>query len=93
LYLSPDLALPTSLAPPVAESLATALRRIEEDDDTTAGVPGSGAPAFTHRSGQIRTEELGLALPGRPVGGCSATPSLGDRDALPDRFSYLESAF
>src|SRR6202034_947449 len=36
MYLSPALALPTSLPPAVAESMATALRRIELDDDATA---------------------------------------------------------
>jgi hypothetical protein len=36
MYLSPDLAVPESLPPAIAQSLATALRRIEEDDDVTA---------------------------------------------------------
>src|SRR4029077_19307411 len=36
MYLSPDLAVPTSLPPPVAESLALTLRRISAADDTTA---------------------------------------------------------
>jgi hypothetical protein len=36
MYLSPDLALPRSLPPAVEESLGTALRRLEESDDTTA---------------------------------------------------------
>ena len=63
MYLSPDLAMPTSLAPPVAESLATALRRIEEDDDTTA-VSQDLAAGF-HPPERRPAEELGLALPGR----------------------------
>jgi hypothetical protein len=36
MYLSPNVAMPTPLPPAVAVSLASALRRIEEDDDTTA---------------------------------------------------------
>jgi hypothetical protein len=36
MYLSPDLAVPESLPPAIENSLATALHRIEEQDDTTA---------------------------------------------------------
>jgi hypothetical protein len=36
MYLSPDIAVPEALPPAIADSLATALRRIEQDDDTTA---------------------------------------------------------
>ena len=36
MYLSPDVAMPQTLPEPVARSLTTALRRIEESDDTTA---------------------------------------------------------
>ena len=36
MYLSPDLAVPQSLPPAVENSLATAMHRIEQDDDTTA---------------------------------------------------------
>jgi len=36
MYLSPDLAVPESLPPAIEDSLATALRRIEEQDDITA---------------------------------------------------------
>lgn len=36
LYLSPMLAVPVALTPPVARSLTRALRRIEESDDVTA---------------------------------------------------------
>ena len=64
MYLSPDLAVPMSLPPPVAESLALALRRISAADDTTAASqdlagrfppPGQADPA----------NELGQALSGR----------------------------
>jgi hypothetical protein len=64
MYLSPVLAVPTRLAPPVAESLALALRRIEADDDVTAASrdladrippPDRADPAA----------ELGAALSGR----------------------------
>jgi len=36
MYLSPDLAVPESLPPTIEDSLAAALRSIEEQDDTTA---------------------------------------------------------
>ena len=64
LYLSPALAVPTSLPPPVADALAHTLRRISAADDTTAvsadlarwfPPPGHGDPA----------NELGRALDGR----------------------------
>jgi hypothetical protein len=64
LYLSPDLAVPTSLPPPVADALAHTLRQISAADDTTAvsadlarrfPPPGLGDPA----------NELGQALDGR----------------------------
>ena len=43
MYLSPSLAVPTALTPPVARSLTQALRRIEEDDDVTAVSPDLAA--------------------------------------------------
>ena len=64
MYLSPALAIPASLSPPVAESLASALRRIEVADDNTSASadlaarfppPDRGSPAG----------ELGAALSGR----------------------------
>jgi hypothetical protein len=36
MYLSPDIAVPESLPPAIESSLAHALQRIEQDDDTTA---------------------------------------------------------
>jgi hypothetical protein len=64
LYLSPDLAVPTSLAPPVAESMAAALRRIEADDDVTA-VSADLAGLFPPPERVDPANELGAALPGR----------------------------
>ena len=81
MYLSPDLAVPTSLAPPVAESLALALRRIEADDDVTAvsqdlasrfPPPESGGPSDRARPGAVRP---GRARPLRQLRG------VGHRDA------------
>ena len=64
MYLSPDLALPTSLAPPVAESMALALRRIEQDDDVTAASQDLAA-RFPPPDRPDPANELGQALPGR----------------------------
>ena len=64
MYLSPDLALPTSLAPPVAESMALALRRIELDDDVTAASQDLAA-RFPPPDRPDPANELGQALPGR----------------------------
>ena len=64
MYLSPDLALPTSLAPPVAESMAMALRRIEQDDDVTAASQDLAA-RFPPPDRPDPANELGQALPGR----------------------------
>jgi hypothetical protein len=64
IYLSPDLAVPTPLAPSVAASLATALRQIETDDDVTS----ASAELARQFSPPDRTElsrELGRSLKGR----------------------------
>jgi hypothetical protein len=64
MYLSPDLALPTSLAPAVAESMALALRRIELDDDATSASQDLAA-RFPPPDRPDPANELGQALPGR----------------------------
>jgi hypothetical protein len=64
MYLSPDLAVPVSLPPPVAESLALALRRISAADDTTA-VSHDLARRFPPPGQADPANELGRALPGR----------------------------
>jgi hypothetical protein len=64
MYLSPVLAVPTRLAPPVAESLALALRRIEADDDVTA-VSRDLAGWFPPPDRADPAAELGAALSGR----------------------------
>jgi hypothetical protein len=64
IYLSPDLAVPVRLSPPVAESLATALRRIEAEDDVTA-VSASLARRFPPPDRGDPSRELGQALHGR----------------------------
>jgi hypothetical protein len=64
MYLSPVLALPTSLSPAVAESLALALRRIEADDDRTAASQDL-ASRFPPPDQQDPASELGQSLPGR----------------------------
>ena len=64
MYLSPLLAVPTSLAPAVAGSLASALRRIEADDDATA-VSQDLASRFPPPERTDPASELGGALTGR----------------------------
>ena len=64
MYLSPILAVPTSLAPPVAKSLASALRRIEAADDVTA-VSQDLAGRFPPPERVDPAAELGTALSGR----------------------------
>jgi hypothetical protein len=64
MYLSPDLSVPTSLPPPVAESMARALRQIEEDDDVTA-VSDDLARRFPPPDRPDPANELGQALTGR----------------------------
>ncbi len=64
MYLSPVLAVPTSLTPPVARSLTRALRRIEEDDDVTA-VSTDLAARFPPPDREDLAGELGQALYGR----------------------------
>ncbi|WP_335982911.1 hypothetical protein [Streptomyces sp. CA2R106] len=64
LYLSPMVAVPTSLTPPVARTLARTLRRIEESDDTTA-VSRELAAHFPPPDRADLGGELGQALTGR----------------------------
>jgi hypothetical protein len=64
MYLSPDLAVPTPLTPAVAGSLASALRRIEADDDTTAASQDLAA-LFPPPERADPASELGQMLSGR----------------------------
>jgi hypothetical protein len=64
MYLSPVLAVPTSLTPPVARSLTQALRRIEADDDVTA-VSQDLAVRFPPPDRADLVGELGHSLSGR----------------------------
>jgi hypothetical protein len=64
IYLSPNLAVPVRLAPPVAESLATALRRIEAEDDVTAASQDL-ARRFAPPERADPSRELGQTLQGR----------------------------
>jgi hypothetical protein len=64
IYLSPDLAVPVQLSPPVAESLASALRRIEADDDVTAA-SADLALRFAPPERADPSRELGQTLQGR----------------------------
>jgi hypothetical protein len=64
MYLSPLLAVPTSLAPAIAGSLTSALRRIEADEDATA-VSQDLAARFPPPERADPANELGGALTGR----------------------------
>jgi len=64
MYLSPDLAVPVSLSPAVAESLSLALRRISAADDTTA-VSQDLATRFRPPGLADPANDLGQALSGQ----------------------------
>jgi len=64
MYLSPMLAVPTSLSSDVARALAATLRRIEEQDDVTA-VSKDLAARFPPPERADPGAELGQALSGR----------------------------
>jgi hypothetical protein len=64
MYLSPAIAIPTSLAPPVAQSLAAALHRIEATDDITS-VSADLASRFPPPDRPHPAAELGQSLSGR----------------------------
>ncbi len=64
MYLSPDLAVPTPLAPSVAEAVAATLRTIEAADDVTA-VSADLAGRFPPPDRANPVLDLGRALPGR----------------------------
>lgn len=64
MYLSPLLAVPTSLAPAVAGSVASALRRIEAEDDATAASQDL-ADRFPPPERADPANELGQTLRGR----------------------------
>lgn len=61
MYLSPALAVPTSMSPPVAAALAATLRRIEQEDDVTA-VSADLAARFPPPDQPDPVHELGAAL-------------------------------
>jgi hypothetical protein len=73
MYLSPDVAVPQSLPDAVADSLTSALRRIESDEDVTA-VSADLARLFPPPERDDPAAELGRALtdgPGRGLFGNS----------------------
>jgi hypothetical protein len=64
MYLSPAIAVPTTLTPPVSRSLAAALRRIAADDDVTS-VSTDLAGRFLPPVPADPSDELGESLSGR----------------------------
>jgi hypothetical protein len=89
MYLSPDLAVPTPLAPPVAESLAQALRRISADDDTTA-VSHDLASRF-RPSQADPANEIGQALTGRAGRGLFGNSQVWVTETPPRSFAAILS--
>ena len=63
LYLSPAIAIPTPLSPPVAQSLTAALHRIEDEDDVTS-VSSDLARRFAPPDRADPLADLGTALAG-----------------------------
>jgi hypothetical protein len=81
MYLSPLLAVQTSLAPAVARSLTSALRRIEADDDATA-VSQDLAARFPPPERADPANELGKALTGRAGRGLFGNSEVWVTEAL-----------
>lgn len=82
LYLSPVLAMPTSLTPPIARSLTRALRRIEANDDVTAvsrelaaRFPPPDRPDLAGELGQALSRRGGRGLFGNSDVWVTQTPS------------------
>jgi hypothetical protein len=87
MYLSPELAVPTSLAPPVAESLASTLRRISAADDTTAvsrDLAGRFPPSQADPA-----NELGQALTGRAGRGLFGSSQVWVTETPPRSFAAI----
>ncbi|MEY9844303.1 hypothetical protein [Streptacidiphilus sp. MAP5-3] len=92
LYLTPALAQPTDLTPPVAEALTDALRRIEEEDDATS-VSQDLTPRFPPPERPDPSDELGLALTGRGGRGLFGNSEVWVSEAaLPTTASVLSAA-
>ncbi|MFJ4918269.1 hypothetical protein [Streptomyces sp. NPDC088725] len=82
LYLTPVLAVPTSLTPPIARSLTQALHRIEANDDVTAvsqelaaRFPPPDRPDLTGELGQALSDRGGRGLFGNSDVWVTQTPS------------------
>jgi hypothetical protein len=88
MYLSPDLAVPMSLTPPVAESLALALRRIAAADDTTA-VSQDLARRFPPPGQADPANELGQALAGRAGRGLFGSSQVWVTETPPRSFAAV----
>jgi hypothetical protein len=88
MYLSPDLAVPTSLTPPVAASLARALRRIAAADDTTA-VSQDLAGRFPPPGQADPANELGQAVTGRAGRGLFGSSQVWVTETPPRSFAAV----
>ncbi|HUA27496.1 MAG TPA: hypothetical protein VMC03_01315 [Streptosporangiaceae bacterium] len=91
MYLSPVLAVPVSLPPPIARYVSSALRRIEENDDVTA-VSQDLAVRFPPPDLPNATGELGRALTGRAGRGLFGSSDVFVTETLSrDAAAILES--
>ncbi|SEG93269.1 hypothetical protein SAMN05216223_12775 [Actinacidiphila yanglinensis] len=92
MYLSPVVAMPTTLTPPVAASLTRALRRIEQSDDTTAvdqelaaRFPPPDRPDLSGELGQALSSRGGRGLFGNSEVWVTQAPSRGAAEVLRER--------
>ncbi|QIQ02201.1 hypothetical protein [Streptomyces liangshanensis] len=92
MYLSPVLAVPTSLSPPVARVLTQALRRIEASDDTTAvsadlaaRFPPPDRPDLAGELGRALSDRAGRGLFGNSEVWVTQTPSRAAAAVLRER--------
>src|SRR5262249_28023087 len=79
MYLSPLLAVPTSLSPAVEQGLAKALHRIEAEDDVTS-VSADLASRFPPPDCENPAGELGLMLSGRACRGLFGNSEVGVKE-------------
>jgi hypothetical protein len=76
LYLSPAIAVPTPLSPPVAQSLTAALHQIEDADDVTS-VSADLASRFPPPDRADPSLSWGRRWPAGAGADCSGTPTSG----------------
>jgi hypothetical protein len=86
IYLFPALAIPGTLSPPVAKSLAATLRRIEAADDVTS-VPADLVGRFPPPERANPVAELGRAVSGRSGRGLFGNSEVWVTETRPSRLA------